>query len=155
MNYGTKLTPELQAQILASLSAGAFLADAFRAAGIPDRAWKRWMDPTIVRGPYYAFQNKVKQRQAICRVLAAKAVKEADAYKWCANGPGRDQPGEPGWAAVTAPCEPLSAQNVDPLQFPEFLRFVNNVRLVMYHFPEAAKMLNELNNQVPGPIPIN
>jgi hypothetical protein len=144
MNYGTRLTPELEHQILAFIRAGSFVHDAFRAAGVPDRAWQRWMDPAHTRGKFYNLQNKIKQAQATARIIAAQSVKKDDPFKWLANGPARDAPGEPGWAAMANPVEPTATGKIDPLQFPEFVRFVNNVRIVMALFPEARKALDDL-----------
>jgi hypothetical protein len=151
MNYGFKLTPQVKATLLAAIRSGAFIQDAFRIAGVPDKTWRLWMDSKLTRGVYYTLQNEIKQAQSIAKVIAAQAVKADDPFKWCANGPGRDMPGEPGWAAISNPSEPTSITKVDPLQFPEFLKFVNNVRIVMAHFPEAKKMLDSLNNQ---PVPL-
>jgi len=153
MNYGIKLDQQITATILAAIRSGAFLQDAFRIAGVPDKIWTKWMNPNLTRGPYYELQNQVKQAQSVAKVLAAQAVKKDDPFKWCANGPGRNVAGEPGWAAIAAPTEPANTNRIDPLQFPEFLRFITNVRIVMAYFPDAKKMLDELNNRT-QPVPI-
>ena len=144
MNYGIKLTPELENQILSFIRAGAWPHEACRAAGVPDRVYTRWLDPSHTRGRLYEFQNKLKQAQAIARIVAAQAVKKEDPFKWLANGPARDAPGEPGWAAMSNPVEVADLKSIDPLQFPEFVKFVNAVRIVMATFPEARIMLDDL-----------
>jgi hypothetical protein len=144
MRLSHKLDQEIENTILAAIRQGAWLQDAFRIAGIPDSTWRRWMDPALTRGRFYNFQTKVKQAQAQARFLAAQAVKKEDPFKWLANGPGRDQPGEPGWASMTNPHEPTDNAQTDPMQFPDFVKFVNNVRIVMALFPEARRMLDEL-----------
>lgn len=135
------------------IRAGAFPHEAFRAAGVPDRVFSKWMDPAHQRGPFYALQTKVKQAQAIARIVAAQAVKKDDPFKWLANGPARDAPGEPGWAAMSNPVEPIDKASIDPLQFPEFVRFINNVRIVMACFPDARQMLDELMQTSPAQLP--
>lgn len=147
MNYGVKLTQELENTILAAIRQGAWIHHAFRLAGVPDRIWRKWMDTTVTRGKLYHFQNKIKQAQAMACFIANQEIKKNDPFKWAANGPGRDAPGEPGWAAMTNPIEPTDTKSTDPMQFPEFVRFVNNVRLVMAMYPDARKMLDELNAQ--------
>jgi hypothetical protein len=151
MNYGVKFTPELEATILAVIRSGGFVQDAFRVAGVPDRTWQRWMNPSHTRGIFARLQTKIKQAEAVARVTAAQKVKADDPFKWSANGPGRDRPGEPGWAAMVPPAEPPSADKLDPAQFPEFVRFLNAVRIVMAVYPDARKMLDELLANEPAP----
>lgn len=158
MNAKLKLDPQLKSTILAAIRGGAFLHDAFRLAGVPDHLWRRWMSATHPRGRLYAFQTEVKQAQSQARFLAAQTVKAEAPDKWLANGPGRDTPGEPGWAAMTQPNLPPVASEIDPSTVPAFARFLHNVRLVLNCFPEAAAMLDQLQQAqttlaIPAPPP--
>jgi len=146
MNTTVKLTPQLKSTILAALRGGAFLHDAFRLAAVPDHIWRRWLTSTHTRGRLYAFQCEIKQAQAQARFLAAQAVKAESPDKWLANGPGRDIPGEPGWAAMTQPNIPALSGEIDPTTIPAFAKFVHNVRLVFACFPAAAAMFEQLQH---------
>src|SRR5262249_50057639 len=97
MNYGVKLTPELEAQIIAMIRQGAFPQDAFRAAGVPDQIREKWLDPNLKRGRYAKLRQKVAQAVATARAFAAIEIRKTEPFKWAANGPARDAPGEPGW----------------------------------------------------------
>jgi hypothetical protein len=146
MNYGHKLTDELQKDICAFIRSGAFLHDAFRAAGVPDRAWHEWMDPKHTRGKFFKLQNAIRTAQSHAKLFAASEVKQKDPFKWLANGPGRDAPGEPGWAAMAPPADTGEGKTIDPMQIPEFAQFVHNVRVVMAAYPDARRMLDDLNS---------
>jgi hypothetical protein len=153
MNYGIKLTIELESTILAAIRQGGFIQDAFRLAGVPDKVWTAWLDTKHTRGQFYTLQNKIRQAQAVARFTASQQVKKDDPFKWCANGPGRDAPGDPGWAAMVTLAPTTDPKNLDPMLFPEFIRFVNNVRIVMAAFPEARLMLDQLQ-AAPTPQPL-
>lgn len=95
----TLLTPEREAQILASIRAGAFDWVAAQAAGVSAPTFYRWLADK--RQPYRAFAEKVAEARAIARLSVEIEVRKKSPEFWLSRGPGRERPGEPGWGEKT------------------------------------------------------
>lgn len=98
MGRPTKLTPELQAQIVKDIGDGAYDWIAAQAAGIAPSTFWRWMQLGEKGNHTYSeFCKEVKQARAKARVKAEAKVFKSNPFAWLRYGPGRDRPGEPGW----------------------------------------------------------
>lgn len=95
----TLLTPEREAQILASIRAGAFDWVAARAAGVSVPTFYRWLADK--RKPYRDFAEKVAEARAVARLSVEIEVRKKSPEFWLSRGPGRERPGEPGWSEKT------------------------------------------------------
>jgi hypothetical protein len=94
-----KLTPEVVAQIAASVRAGGFPHTAAEAAGVSLRTYYRWRarGEAEGRGRYQEFWHTVCQAAAEARLIAEAAVFKASPEAWLTKGPGRTTPQRPGW----------------------------------------------------------
>lgn len=91
----TLLTPECEAQIVASIRAGAFDWVAARAAGVSQTTFYRWMEGKTKR--HREFRDAVLTARAQARLSAEISVRKDKPEVWLMKGPGREKPGEPGW----------------------------------------------------------
>ena len=95
----TKLTPELQEQVLTFIRAGGWDYIAAEAAGIDRSTFYRWLQRgrNASKGPYRGFFAAVREAKAQARLGAEVEVKKTKPELWLAKGPGRDREGAPGW----------------------------------------------------------
>ena len=95
----TKLTLELQDQIVRFICGGAFDHVAAQAAGIGPSTFYRWLErgEQQPRGPYAGFRTAVLDARAQARAGAEIEVHRDNPLAWLRYGPGRDRLGEPGW----------------------------------------------------------
>lgn len=94
----TKLTDELQQQIVSYIRAGAYDWVAAQATGIGKTTFYRWMQAgERGRQPYAGFFAVVREARAVARVAAEMEVKRDNPLAWLRYGPGRAKPEEPGW----------------------------------------------------------
>ena len=94
----TKLTDELQQQVVSYIRAGAYDWVAAQATGIRKATFYRWMQAgERGRQPYAGFFAAVREARAVARVAAEMEVKRDNPLAWLRYGPGRAKPGEPGW----------------------------------------------------------
>jgi hypothetical protein len=71
------------------------------------------------------------------------AAMENDPRFWLKNGPGRDVPGKPGWAAMVRPILTANQQTINLFTSPDFLRFLATLRAVLEPFPEALQAITD------------
>jgi hypothetical protein len=100
----TKLTPELQRDIVAFITSGSFDYIAAEAVGISRATFYRWYNAGSKAASQYApFRTAVDTARARARVVAENRVFKEKPDVWLRLGPGRDRPGRPGW---TSPARP-------------------------------------------------
>jgi hypothetical protein len=111
-----KLAPELVQAISTHIRDGAFDWVAAQAAGIGTTTYYRWLEWGARRGArrvYREFREAILTARAEARVQAEMRVYQEDRATWLLRGPGRERPGQPGWAASAGvtmhhnPAEPL------------------------------------------------
>lgn len=113
----SRLTEDTQRSILSFIRAGGFPHTAAEAAGVPRELFDDWLSRP---GPRYrAFALAVRQASAQARLRVEVAVLDAKPLDWLKSGPGKPQPGLPGWTAPAraAPVrEDVSALAQRPVQ---------------------------------------
>jgi hypothetical protein len=95
----TELTQTVTATMVKQIRRGVVVETAAEAAGISQATFHDWM----ARGgrgeePFAEFAAAVRQASAQARVTREQWVWEHDPLSWLLFGPGRERPGEPGWA---------------------------------------------------------
>src|SRR4051812_27893499 len=101
-----KHLPDLEHTILAGVRAGGYPHVAAEAAGVDADNWRRWLalgKKKNAREPYRGFWLRLQQAKAQARLLREIEVAKEDPRFWLKNGPGRDLPESPGWAAMVRP----------------------------------------------------
>jgi hypothetical protein len=120
------LSPELIDQMCDYVRRGTWDWVAAELVGVPVSTFKRWMTwgeaayladdeeipyeeavkrlvptmsvPTKDRELFREMWGKIRRARAEARSRAEIAVVQMEPFKWLRHGPGRDQPGEPGWS---------------------------------------------------------
>jgi hypothetical protein len=107
MGRRTLLTPELEARICADIERGAFDYVAAEANGVGRDTFREWLARGEGRDPkrpssarFAAFAAAVREARSKARLRREVAVAADDPLAWLMKGPGRERPGEPGWAAM-------------------------------------------------------
>lgn len=145
----TKLTPELENQILASIRAGAFPHVAAAAWGITTDQWQTWTDPKQKRTKYRTFARKVRQAQAVARLRAEMEAYQGDPMFWLKNGPGKEGPDNPGWTAIVRPMIREGNRTINLFTSPDFVSFMATLRQVLSPYPDALKALADAIDSKP------
>jgi hypothetical protein len=117
----TLLTPDLAQKILRYIREGAFAWIAAEANGVSRTTFWEWVargegqDPDRPQTPFYAeFAAQVREAQAEARYSAEVEVKRGEPLNWLMKGPGRDRPGEPGWASPSDTRQTEAVQGSGP-----------------------------------------
>ena len=99
MGRKTKLTLELQKEIVDRIKVGAFPWVAAQSCHVPPSTFYRWMasGEKDASSRYREFWEEVRAAAAYARMLAEAEVRKGAAFQWLRYGPGRERPGEPGW----------------------------------------------------------
>jgi len=130
---GKLADPKVQATIIRHIRAGAFDWVAAQAAGVSRHTFGEWVrrgEGTDSRSaaPIDAKSaNQVRQAAATARV--GREVKAADTIPlaWPRMGPGRSQPGEPGWTDRHEMTGPESAPLVPETTVEEVCRHIDRI----------------------------
>lgn len=141
----TKHTPEIDHQIMAAIRAGGYPHVAAAAAGVDDQSFAEWLrlgERKNAREPYKGFVRRLHQATAQARLMREVAAAEDDPAFWLKNGPGRDMPGKPGWAAMIRPIIGANQQNINLFMTPDFLEFLATLRAVLAPYPDALTALS-------------
>jgi hypothetical protein len=96
-----RLTPALQAQIVAFIRSGGFAHVAAEAAGLPRQMFERWLrrgQKADAPPNYRAFALAVMEAQAQARLHAELTTLNEKPLDWLKAGPGQDRADNPGWA---------------------------------------------------------
>lgn len=103
MGRKTRLTPDIQKDIVDRVRIGAYPWVAAQSCGIPPSTFYRWMasGEKDSQSRYREFWEMVTAAAAYARMLAEGEVRKEDPFKWLRYGPGRERPGEPGWTDST------------------------------------------------------
>ncbi len=146
MNRKIKLTPDIEGQILSFIRVGGYPHVAAQAAGVPEWLWNEWValgEKKGAREPYKSFVSKVNQAKAQARLNAEVAALEADPRFWLKNGPGKETPESPGWAAMVRPMLTQNNQTINLFSSPDFIQFMATLRAVLAPYPEALIALSK------------
>lgn len=95
----TKLTPEVQSQIVALIRGGAFGHVAARAVGVSKSTYFDWLrrGEAAKGGKYVDFRDAVDKARAYARMGAEIEVRKMNPLAWLRLGPGRATFTEAGW----------------------------------------------------------
>lgn len=140
----TRHTPELENTILAGVRAGGYPHVAAAAAGVDDASFAEWVERGSrknAREPYKGFVRRLRQAEGQARLMREIEAAKADPQFWLKNGPGRDLPGKPGWAAMIRPTLSSTTQTINLFTSPDFLTFMATLRAVLAPYPEALAAL--------------
>jgi hypothetical protein len=143
----TKLTTELESTILSWIRAGSYPHVAAVAAGVPESLWRQWQERAKTRNPYKRFFAKIAQAHATARLKAETAMLDEDARFWLKHGPGRESPGNPGWANMVSPLFAPASETSNVFLSGEFLHFMATLRAALAPYPEAMMALSNALEQ--------
>jgi hypothetical protein len=143
----TKLTTELESTILSWIRAGGYPHVAAVAAGVPESLWRQWQERAKTRNPYKRFFAKIAQAHATARLKAETAMLDEDARFWLKHGPGRESPGNPGWANMVSPMFTPASETSNVFLSGEFLHFMATLRAALAPYPEAMMALSNALEQ--------
>ena len=147
MRHKTKLTAELESTILSWIRAGGYPHVAAVAAGVPESLWRQWQERGKRRNPYKRFFAKISQAHATARLKAETAMLDEDPRFWLKHGPGREGPGNPGWANMVSPMPPQTSETSNVFLSGEFLQFMATLRSALAPYPEALMALSNALEQ--------
>jgi hypothetical protein len=147
MKHKIKLTQELQNTILSWIRAGGYPHVAALAAGIPEPVWRHWQERGKRRNPYKRFFVQVAQAHATARLKAETATLDEGARFWLKHGPGREGPGNPGWANMVSPMLTQTSETSNVFLSGEFLQFMATLRAALAPYPEALMALSNALEQ--------
>lgn len=102
LEYLIKYQPQVYERILMFIERGAYDYIAAEAFGVTQETFARWLSRGRVAkdGIYRQFFEDVTTAKARARVLAEIQVRAEDPKFFLVNGPGKSQPGRPGWTNV-------------------------------------------------------
>lgn len=156
MNSKIKLTPDIQAQILAAIRAGGYPHVAAQAFGVPEETFTKWLDSgkrKNAKDPFKGFVLAVESAKAQARLKAEMKAMEEDPRFWLKNGPGKERPDSPGWAAMVRPMVAGNTNTINLFTSPDFIQFMSTLRSVLAPFPDALHALTKaLDNPQPEPV---
>jgi len=110
----TRLTGEIIEAIADGVRRGAFPYIAAQAAGVPKSTFYDWLSRGETgRKPFSELLDKVQTATADARANAEARVFEEKPLEWLRLGPGRTQPGSPGWTEFKDAGDTLINLNVN------------------------------------------
>jgi hypothetical protein len=137
-----RITPAAQQAVVAYARAGCFPHVAAEAAGVAPDVFARL---TADGGParHRGFADAVRQAHAQARADAEIAIHGDRPLDWLKSGPGRPQPGQPGW---TAPAKAADSRTTERslLQDPFVQRLFAELLDAMASHPEARAAASEV-----------
>src|SRR5438874_2703659 len=135
-----RLTPEIEGQIVSFIRSGGYPWVAAEGAGIPRNVFAQWMRRGAKprsQPPHRRFYEQVMQARAQARLAAELETRKKDPRYWLTHGPGREQPGAPGWTNPPKPPALEKRKSDEALLSEGFLRLVNPILQALAPFPEA------------------
>lgn len=138
-----KLTPQIQASIVAFIRAGGFPRVAAESAGVPAEVFDHWLDlaerPRAAK-KYRDFASAVRQAAAHARLTAEIDTRAGKPLDWLRGGPGRPTPESDGW---TGPARAPTAAKAAPLLTPEVQQMIAVLLEALADHPEARAAVGE------------
>src|SRR4051812_30039987 len=100
-----QLAPELIKEIGDCIRAGAFPEVAAQSLGIPLELYQKWLGTKGRKGNklYDQLRLEVLKAAGHARFMAEMQMRSEDPKAWLMHGPGKDQPGLPGWSQPVKP----------------------------------------------------
>ncbi len=147
MSKTIELTPELEARIVASIRAGGYAPVAAQAWGVSEATLERWLERgrrPNARDPYRSFARNVDQALAQARLRAEMEAFKDDPKSWLKHGPGKEQPGKPGWSALTKSAGGSDSKATALFANEELLQLLALLRKVLAKYPDALEELDQL-----------
>ncbi len=151
------LTPQIQHEICAFITAGGFPQIAAEAAGVPRKVFKNWLEwgKKSGKGPYKKYRlfvETVLQAVAQSRLTAEIKAHDEEPLKWLQQGPGKETKDNPGWTVPVKPQVSQTNQTINLLLNPEMQGLFAAILQVLSPFPEARQAVSEaLANNKPPP----
>jgi hypothetical protein len=146
-----RLMPEIEQRILSFIRAGGYPWVAAEGAGIPRKVFRLWLRRGQKKGArklYRRFYQSVMEARAQARLTVELETRKKDPRFWLVRGPGREQPGAPGWTNPIKPIQPRKPSQEDLLTSRQFMEYVSKLMQALAAYPEArsavAKMAQEL-----------
>jgi hypothetical protein len=94
--------------------------------------------------------DQVRQAKAQARILAEIEVRVNDPRFWLTRGPGREQPGSPGWSKETKPVVIQDNRSLNLLASPEWNSLWATILQALASFPEARAALAQALDHSPA-----
>jgi hypothetical protein len=149
-----RLTAEIEQRIVSFIRAGGFPWVAAEGAGIPRKIFGLWLrrgKKPRARKLYRRFYESVLQAQAQARLTAELETRKKDPRFWLSHGPGREQPGAPGWTNPSKPIQRQKTSQQDLLVSHLFMKCLSRVVEALAPFPEqrsiVARVVEQLANE--------
>lgn len=159
-NVKAQLTDALINEIVGYISAGTFELVAAEAAGISKRQFNRWIaagSKQTAKQAQRRLYKEVVRAKAQARALAEIELYKGDKRTWLKSGPGKEQPGSPGWSREAKPTIFQTNQQVNVTSSPEWNALLETIIGCLSPFPEArqaiSKALLQFENQKALPPP--
>jgi hypothetical protein len=145
MSARPRLTDAIENQICLWVRSGALPHVAAEAEGVPREVFQQWLTWGTRKSPrplprYRRFAQRVRTAAAVCRVRVEIQIREKDPKFWLLSGPGKEQPGYPGWTTAVKALPPAEADGVDLFADPGFIGLVHALLAALAPFPEARKV---------------
>ena len=134
-----RLTPALQAQIVAFIRGGGFPHVAAEAAGLPRQVFERWLRrgrKADAPPNYHAFALAMMEAEAQARLHAELTTLNDKPLDWLKAGPGKERPDAPGWSAL-AKAQAGRGKPTPLLLQPEMQAFLRALLRALEAHPEA------------------
>lgn len=134
-----RLTPKIEATIVAQIRAGSFPSIAAESAGVPRRTFRCWLRRGRERRGrrYWRFWRHVREAQANARAKAEIDVRNKDVKFWLRYGPGQ---ATPPWAAAKRRTRNGRAAETGRV---ELLKLIGQLTQLLDPFPEARLVLTQ------------
>jgi hypothetical protein len=140
----SRLTSELQRNIVSFVRAGGYPHVAAEAAGVSRRTFQNWMQRggrRQAKQPYRGFAEEVRQAAAQAQLRAEIAIFDKRPLDWLKCGPGKENSRRPGWSAAPKAHAVRSSRNANVLADLAFQRLCGQLLDVLTPFPEARAAL--------------
>ena len=134
-----RLTPKIEATIVAQIRAGSFPSIAAESAGVPRRTFRRWLQRGRERqnSCYGRFRRHVREAQANARAKAEIDARSKDVKFWLRYGPGQ---ATPPWAVAKRRARTGREAEASRV---ELLRLIGQLTQLLDPFPEARLVLTQ------------
>jgi transposase-like protein len=139
----TRLTPELQEQIVAAIRAGGFPHIAAQAFGVSRRTFEHWRKlgrSNESEKDFYSFARAVDDAIAQARLRAEINIFTEQPRLWLQHGPGRELIDNPGWTALVKPAVRERTPR-NPLMLKEVQAAIRGITDLLAAHPEIREQV--------------